>query len=125
MADPLHFGNFAGLVSKLIWFAFGPILSFLSLSGVWLFAKRLSRSHKLRTKAFCTTAALVSFSAWFILNAPEPFLAKSVSGFYVAQQLPYGTKLFLYSWLSVTAIISLSWIVLVFLNYRQAETLKR
>jgi len=37
----------------------------------------------------------------------------------------YGTKFFLYTWLLVTAIISLSWIVLVFLNYRQAETLKR
>ena len=124
MADPLHFGNFSGLLSRLIWFGFGLILSFLSLSGVWLFAKRLSRSHKLKTKAFCTTAALVSFSSWFILNAPEPFLAETVGGFYVAQQLPYGTKFFLYTWLLVTAIISLSWIVLVFLNYRQAKTQK-
>ena len=124
MADPLHFGNFFGLASKLIWFTFGLILSFLSLSGVWLFAKRLSRSHKLKTKAFCTTAALVSFSFWFILNAPEPFLAKSVSGFYVAQQLPYGTKFFLYSWLLVTAIICLSWVRLVFLNYNQSRALQ-
>ena len=119
MADPLHFGNFSGLLSRLIWFGFGLILSFLSLSGVWLFAKRLSRSHKLKTKAFCTTAALLTFSSWFILNAPEPFLAKSVSGFYVAQQLPYGTKLFLYSWLLVTAIINLSWVYLVFVSSRK------
>ncbi len=125
MADPLHFGNFAGLTSKFIWFVFGLILSFLSLSGVFLFAKRLSRSHKLKTKAFCTVAALLSLSSWFILNSPEPFLAASAKEFYLAQQLPSGTKLFLYSWLIVTSIICTSWIILVFVNYRQSETLKR
>ncbi len=43
MADPLHFGTFAGLVSKLVYFVFGMILSGLSLSGVYIYSARLRR----------------------------------------------------------------------------------
>jgi uncharacterized iron-regulated membrane protein len=42
-ADPLHFGDFGGLATKLIWFSFGVILSFLSFSGFWLMLKRTRR----------------------------------------------------------------------------------
>jgi uncharacterized iron-regulated membrane protein len=42
-ADPLHFGNFAGLVSKAVWFLFGLALSFLSFSGFWLSLRRARR----------------------------------------------------------------------------------
>lgn len=41
MADPWHFGSFAGFSSKVIWFSFGIGLSFLSVSGVWLYWKRV------------------------------------------------------------------------------------
>lgn len=42
MADPLHFGNFAGFWIKLLWFAFGAMLSALSLSGVYLYGLRIA-----------------------------------------------------------------------------------
>ncbi|GAB4140718.1 MAG: PepSY domain-containing protein [Sphingomonadales bacterium] len=43
LADPLHFGNFAGWISKLVYFVFGVILSGLSLSGIYVFSARIRR----------------------------------------------------------------------------------
>lgn len=44
IADPLHFGFFGGLPTKLIWFVFGLAMTGLSISGVWLTWKRLKTS---------------------------------------------------------------------------------
>ena len=41
MADPLHFGTFAGLPGKLVYFVFGVFLSGLSLSGVYIYSRRI------------------------------------------------------------------------------------
>ncbi len=41
MADSLHFGNFAGLVVKLIWLVFGVLLCMMSASGIVVFVKRI------------------------------------------------------------------------------------
>jgi uncharacterized iron-regulated membrane protein len=40
-ADPLHFGNWGGLASKIVWFAFGLILVALCVSGLVICALRL------------------------------------------------------------------------------------
>lgn len=50
-ADPLHFGTFAGYGSKLPWFLFGCLLTMLCVSGVTIFALRLSLSAREQRKA--------------------------------------------------------------------------
>jgi len=42
-ADPLHFGNFAGLWSKLPYLLFGTAMSLLAATGIWLRWKRIRR----------------------------------------------------------------------------------
>lgn len=45
-ADPLHFGYFGGMVSKVIYFVFGVALSALALSGVYIFGMKVSGKPK-------------------------------------------------------------------------------
>lgn len=40
-ADPLHFGTWGGLASKLLWFAFGAALTVLSATGAVIYVARL------------------------------------------------------------------------------------
>ena len=42
-SDPLHFGTWGGITSKLVWFVFGLVMSFLSISGIVIYAKRLAQ----------------------------------------------------------------------------------
>ncbi|EJL30812.1 putative iron-regulated membrane protein [Caulobacter sp. AP07] len=46
MADPLHFGTFGGVWTKLIWFVFGLVLTGVAVSGVAVYALRLSREGR-------------------------------------------------------------------------------
>ena len=52
MADPLHFGTFGGFWTKMLYFFFGVVLSGMSLSGVYIFSKRIRNAEaKAATKA--------------------------------------------------------------------------
>ena len=44
MADPLHFGDFGGLASKLVWFGFGCLMCLSALSGAIIHCRRTARA---------------------------------------------------------------------------------
>jgi uncharacterized iron-regulated membrane protein len=62
LADPLHFGYFGGLPSKLVWFLFGLGMTGLSLSGVWLTWKRLKTTAVSRAQFATFPVLLISFA---------------------------------------------------------------
>ncbi|MEM9984203.1 MAG: PepSY-associated TM helix domain-containing protein, partial [Bacteroidota bacterium] len=46
IADPLHFGYFGGILTKIIWFMGGMALSSLVLTGIWIALKRRLRQMR-------------------------------------------------------------------------------
>ncbi|MBV6645066.1 MAG: PepSY domain-containing protein [Cyclobacteriaceae bacterium] len=46
IADPLHFGYFGGLFTKLVWFLGGLGISFLVATGIWISLKRKIKNLK-------------------------------------------------------------------------------
>jgi uncharacterized iron-regulated membrane protein len=123
-ADPLHFGDFGGLASKLAWFAFGLALSGLILTGTYLHARRLAReTDGLRRAGWPGTiaACLVSLG---VLGGSVPF------GLDVAQRfgrvgglvpaMSPGIEAFLIVWIAATLAVIAAW---VFLLWRPAAAL--
>jgi uncharacterized iron-regulated membrane protein len=63
-ADPLHFGTFGGIWTKLIWFVFGLAMSFLSISGLVIYAKRLAHRAAGRNRPERAGRGETKESAW-------------------------------------------------------------
>lgn len=83
MSDPLHFGTFGGLSTKIIYFIFGCILSGLSLSGIYIYSMRIrkvnskivvdalissSQSNQLKRKPGNRLTAWHEMGAWKWIN---------------------------------------------------------
>lgn len=50
-ADPLHFGTWGGMTTKIIWFLFGALMTALSATGVMIFSLRLKTAYDDATAA--------------------------------------------------------------------------
>ena len=68
MADPLHFGNFGGLPTKLIWFVFGIAMTGLSVTGVWLTWRRLKTASPSWAQFATLPVLLACFYFWTLWN---------------------------------------------------------
>lgn len=105
-ADPLHFGNFGGLATKLIWFSFGLVLSGMCLSGAYLQAKRQARNRGLepRTLAWAHAVTLA------VLVCSVGFAVKEVRGYGAGAwpAAPLGVWLIAAAW-TLSTVGALCW----------------
>lgn len=117
-ADPLHFGNFAGLASKLLWFFFGLVVSGLCLTGAYLHAKRLQSETGARARWPGMLAALVAsglvlagsvWGGWVEIKAYGPV----VNGVQQWPDVPLAVSAFIALWVALTLAVLGWWATLL------------
>ncbi|NIJ44447.1 putative iron-regulated membrane protein [Wenyingzhuangia heitensis] len=101
IADPLHFGYWGGLVTKVIWFVFGLGISSLVLSGIWITLKRKAIRKKQLHKP---VMGLWKYINWVVYGVLLSFMYVTLIQKYQALFKP----LF---------IISLGWFIIIGLTY--------
>lgn len=109
-ADRLHFGDFGGLATKLLWFVFGLALSGLCLTGALLHARRLARGgRRWRGALAATSASLVVLAASFHGGWNEILgYGPVVGGRPAWPEVPTGVAAFIAAWI-LTTIAALAW----------------
>lgn len=125
-ADPLHFGDFGGLISKSIWFGFGIILSGLILTGTWLHARRLAREREGRQRNRWPGTVPAIVASLVVVSASVPFGIQSMRNYYgikindtmVMPDLALGVSITIVAWIISTLAIIWLWCYWL-LRYRQ------
>ena len=77
VADPLHFGNWGGLITKISWFIDGMAISSLILTGIWMYTKRTSKRKKKKAKIWL-------YLNWSIVAGINFYMFKSLGNRYLA-----------------------------------------
>lgn len=112
-ADPLHFGNFGGLTTKLIWFVFGLALSAMALTGAYLQVKRQTlhgetTRRKMILISYCLTTAVLLASAvgsWIEIRN----YGLIVNGVQTWPDVPMEVATFIGAWIALTLMILTIW----------------
>ena len=120
-ADPLHFGDFAGLWGQILYFVFGLLLSGLVLTGTYLHARRLLRQggrkgrHHWRgtLTAVVVSVGVVIASTVFGFYEARAYYGPVVGGSAVLPELLPGVFWFLVGWTMLTVLIILGWSLLL------------
>lgn len=101
IADPLHFGYWGGLITKIIWFFAGLGISSLVLSGIWITLKRKKVKQK---KGPATVMEVWKYINWV-------FYAVMLFFMYAIIITRYSVSV------KVVVIISIGWSVFVGMGY--------
>jgi uncharacterized iron-regulated membrane protein len=118
-ADPLHFGDFGGLLSQFVWFVFGLLLSALCLTGAWLHAARLLRESRTRRAHWPGTAAAVLVSLLVLAASAAGGWREIrnygalVDGVRLWPEVPGAVIAFLFGWLLLTLATLWFWLRLL------------
>ncbi len=114
--DPVHFGNFGGLISKIVWFVFGLIICGLILSGTYLHIKKLHKNNGWQRHGWKGTWWAIGITI-FILIATIPYGFESARWYGPLvdgkKELPIlypGVTFFIISWSVFTFAIIAAWV---------------
>lgn len=77
MADPLHFGTFGGLATKIIWFLFGAAMTAMAVTGTMIYSFRLAKAAK--TEASGLRVAWDGMGAWGYIGVALVLLALALT----------------------------------------------
>jgi uncharacterized iron-regulated membrane protein len=101
IADPLHFGYWGGLVTKIIWFIMGLGISSLILSGIWITLKRKAINKRKRNTK---TLSVWRYINWSIYGVMLSFM-------YYKLIITYRASII------AVMIISTGWLIFIGLGY--------
>lgn len=101
IADPLHFGAWGGLLTKIIWFVFGLGISSLILTGIWITFKRNAIKRKKKKRKVMGVWTYINWGVFLIFMG---FMYEHLLGNYGAAT-------------SILVWISLGWLLFLFLTW--------
>lgn len=104
LMTPLHFGNFAGVFSKSVWFGLGAASAYVALSGIVLWCRRREQDRRWRPLAKATVWCGFGLPAALSITAIS-FFATSDGIHSVGNMLPLGFLLAM----AATGVMIMSW----------------
>ncbi|ODU42686.1 PepSY-associated TM helix domain-containing protein [uncultured Aquimonas sp.] len=131
MADPLHFGDFAGLASKLIWFVFGLLLSGLIFTGTLLHARRLNAQPGVAARhrwpgmlpALVVSLLVCAATVPFGLYEAREYYGPTVAGVRQWPTLLPGAQAVIAAWVLSTLALLAVWVRLLWRSGSAADPL--
>lgn len=77
MADPLHFGTFGGIWTKILWFLFGAAMTAMAVTGAMIYAMRLAKAS--RAQGDTTKIAWRGMGIWAYIGLALILLALALT----------------------------------------------